>query len=73
MDGNAAKYFKRYCKKPLYLAFEYCVRRMIEWSVDHAAGEPVAVVYSDQNEYFPLTIYMRRIGTTSSGANFLPL
>jgi hypothetical protein len=23
MDGNAAKYFKRYYKKPLYLAFEY--------------------------------------------------
>ena len=49
--GPEAERFKRYYKKPFSLAFEYCVQKLIEWSHVHADDEPVAMMFSEQNEF----------------------
>lgn len=40
-------------KSPFHLCFAYCLEKISNWSNQHADGEPVALIFSEQNEYRP--------------------
>ena len=40
-------------KSPWHLSFAYCLQQLSDWSHEYANDEPIAIVFSEQNEYQP--------------------
>ena len=38
-------------KSPWHLSFAYCLQQLSDWSHEHANDEPIALVFSEQDEY----------------------
>jgi hypothetical protein len=51
IDGPRVDDFKRSYPKPFHVAFEHCVQKLVEWSHVHADDEPIAMMFSEQNEF----------------------
>lgn len=48
LDESVKTYFKN---DPIFLCFEACLQQLSQWSKDHQSGDPVAIVFSQQEQH----------------------